>query len=206
MTRDARSGGEADLDRRSKLEASSARSIVLVEGLSDQRALEALVGRRGRDLDAEGISIVSMGGATNIGSFLDVFGPRGLDVRLSGICDAAEAGDFARGLERVGLGSGISRAGMERLGFFVCVADLEDELIRSLGVVAVERVIDAQGDLGSFRTFQRQPAWREQPDEEQLRRFLGTHSGRKIRSAPALVEALDLTRVPRPLDKVLAHA
>lgn len=205
MTRDARSSGEPDLDQRSTPE-SSARSIVLVEGLSDQRALEALAGRRGRDLDAEGISIVSMGGATNIGRFLERLGPRGLDVRLAGICDVAEEGDFARGLERAGLGSGISRAGMERLGFFVCVADLEDELIRSLGAEAVERVIESQGDLGSFRTFQRQPAWRERTHEEQLRRFLGTHSGRKIRSAPALVEALDLTRVPRPLDEVLAHA
>ena len=205
MTRDARSSGEPDLDRRSTSE-SSARSIVLVEGLSDQRALEALAGRRGRDLDAEGISIVSMGGATNIGRFLERFGPRGLDVRLAGICDVAEEGDFARGLERAGLGSGITRAGMERLGFFVCVADLEDELIRSLGADAVEWVIESQGDLGSFRTFQRQPAWRERTLEEQIRRFLGTHSGRKIRSAPALVEALDLTRVPRPLDEVLAHA
>jgi hypothetical protein len=205
LTRDARSSGEPGLDRPSTLEA-SARSIVLVEGLSDQRALEALAGRRGRDLDAEGISIVSMGGATNIGRFLERFGPRGLDVRLAGICDVAEEGDFARALERAGLGSGISRAGMERLGFFVCVADLEDELIRSLGAEAVERVIESQGDLGSFRTFQRQPAWRERNHEEQLRRFLGTHSGRKIRSAPALVEALDLTRVPRPLVEVLAHA
>ena len=205
MTRDARSSGEPDLDRRSTLEA-SARSIVLVEGLSDQRALEALAGRRGRDLDAEGLSIVSMGGATNIGRVLERFGPRGFDVRLAGICDVAEEGEFARGLERAGLGSGISRAGMERLGFFVCVADLEDELIRSLGADAVERVIESQGDLGSFRTFQRQPAWRERTHEEQIRRFLGTHSGRKIRSAPALVEALDLTRVPRPLDEVLAHA
>jgi hypothetical protein len=94
---------------------------------------------------------------------------------------------------------------MERLGFFVCVADLEDELIRSLGVTAVERVINAQGELGAFRTFQRQPEWRERNVEEQLRRFLGTLGGRKIRSAPALVEALDLAKVPRPLDRVLAH-
>jgi hypothetical protein len=30
-------------------------------------------------------------------------------------------------------------------------------------------------------------------------------SGRKIQSAPALVDALDLDRVPRPLDAVLAY-
>jgi hypothetical protein len=180
-------------------------TVVLVEGVSDQLALEALAARRGRDLDAEGISIVPMGGAGNIGSFLHRFGPQGTGLRLAGMYDAGEEGAFQRGLERAGLGSNLTRAEMERLGFYVCIADLEDELIRSLGAAAVEQVIDAQGDLGSFRTFQKQPAWRGRTKEEQLRRFFGTHSGRKTRSAALLVEALDLTRVPRPLDGVLAH-
>jgi hypothetical protein len=195
----------AGLDRLQTAETFSARTVVLVEGISDQRALEALAQRRGRDLAAEGISIVPIGGSKNIGSFLDRFGPRGLDVRLAGLCDAAEEGDFQRGLERAGLGSNLTRADMERLGFYVCVADLEDELIRSLGAAAVQQVVEAQGDLESFRTFQKQPAWRGRSNEEQLRRFLGTHGGRKIQSAPLLVDALDLTRVPRPLDRVLAH-
>jgi hypothetical protein len=69
----------------------------------------------------------------------------------------------------------------------------------------VQTVIDAQGELGSFRTFQKQPAWQGRTVEEQLRRFFGTHKGRKIQSAPLLIDALDLTRVPRPLDRVLAH-
>ncbi len=181
------------------------RTVVLVEGISDQFALEALAERRGRDLDAEGISIVPMGGARNIRSFLDLFGPRGFDVRLAGLCDAREEGDFRRGLERAGLGSNLSRAEMESLGFYVCVADLEDELIRCLGAASVEQVVDAQGELGSFRTFQKQPAWQGRSSQEQLRRFFGTHSGRKIRYARLLVDALDLTSVPRPLDRVLAH-
>jgi hypothetical protein len=187
-------------------EAFSARAIVLVEGMSDKLALEALAARRGRDLDAEGVSIVSMGGSKSIGKFLALYGPRGRDVRLAGLCDAAEERDFQRGLERAGFGSDLTRADMERLGFHVCVADLEDELIRALGAAAVERVVAAQGDLESFRIFQKQPAWRGRSNEEQLRRFLGTYSGRKIQSAPLLVDALDLTRVPRPLDAVLAHA
>jgi hypothetical protein len=94
---------------------------------------------------------------------------------------------------------------MEQLGFYVCVADLEDELIRALGAAEVERVVDAQGDLGSFRTLQRQPAWRGRPKEDQLRRFMGSGGRRKIRYARLLVEALDLDHVPRPLDGVLAH-
>jgi hypothetical protein len=94
---------------------------------------------------------------------------------------------------------------MERLGFYVCVADLEDELIRALGAASVEQVVDAQGDLGSFRTLQKQPAWQGRTNDEQLRRFMGSGGSRKIRYARLLVEALDLTQVPRPLDCVLAR-
>ena len=196
---------DAHLNVPRKAEAFSARMVVLVEGISDELALEALARRRGRSLDHESIAIVPMGGSKNIGRFLDLFGPRGLDVGLAGLCDAAEEGDFRRGLERAGIGSNLTRADLEGLGFYVCVEDLEDELIRSLGGAAVERVIDAQGDLESFRTFQEQPAWQGRTQEEQLRRFFGTRGGRKIRSASLLVDALDLTRVPRPLDRVLAH-
>jgi hypothetical protein len=178
---------------------------VLVEGSSDQVALEALAARRGRDLGAEGIAVVAMGGARNIRRFLERFGPQGLDVRLAGLCDAGEEGDFRRGLEHAGLGSDLDRADMEALGFYVCVADLEDELIRCVGAAAVEQVIETQGELGSFHTFQRQPAWQGRDRQQQLRRFIGTHSGRKARYARLLVEALDLTSVPRPLDRVLAH-
>ena len=181
------------------------RAVVLVEGVSDQVALEALAERLGRNLSAEDISILPMGGATNIGSFLDLFGPQGLDVRLAGLCDAAEEGEFRHGVERAGLGSNLTRADMEALGFYVCVADLEDELIRALGVACVEEILDAQGELGSFRTFQKQPAWQGRATKEQLRRFMGSGAGRKIRYARLLVEALHLTRVPRPLERVLAH-
>ena len=179
-----------------------ARAVVLVEGLSDRRALEALAVRRGRDLAAEGIAVVSIGGAQSIGRFLDRFGPQGFDLRLAGLCDAAEEGDFRRGLERAGLGSDLMRADMERLDFYVCVEDLEDELIRSLDAAAVEQVIVAQDEFGSFRTFQKQLEKRQLTREEQLRGFMWN---RKIRYAPLLVGALDLDRVPRPLDRVLAH-
>jgi len=183
----------------------SPRTVILVEGTSDQLALEALARRRGRDLDAEGVAVLAMGGAKNIGAFLQRYGPQGLDLELAGMCDAAEEGDFRRGLERAGLGSGLSRVEMEQLGFSVCVEDLEDELIRALGAGAVERVLGTLGDLAPFRTFQKQPEWQGRPIEQQLRRFLAAGSGRKARVAPLLVDALDLHRVPRPLDRVLTH-
>jgi hypothetical protein len=185
--------------------ATGTTAVVLVEGTSDQAALETLAGRHGRDLEAEGISITPIGGATNIGHFLDRLGPAGTDLTLAGLCDLAEEGAFRRGLERAGLGSGLSRGDMEALGFYVCVVDLEDELIRALGSSAVEEVIEAQGEIGSFRIMQRQPAQRGRPIEDQLRRFMGTRSGRKTNYARLMVEALDLDDVPRPLDGVLGH-
>ncbi len=46
-------------------------------------------------------------------------------------------------------------AGLEALVVYVCTADLEDELIRAAGHAAVEQIIQAQGELRSFRTFQK---------------------------------------------------
>ena len=180
-------------------------AVVLVEGMSDQAALQALAARRGRDLRGEGVFVVPMGGATNIGHFLGLFGPRGFGVRLAGLCDEGEESDFRRGLERAGLGAAADRASLAGLGFFVCVADLEDELIRSLGVRRVAELIEAEGELGPFQTFTRQPAQRSRPREQQLRRFMGTRSGRKIRYGHVLAAALDLTRVPGPLAGVLSR-
>jgi hypothetical protein len=180
-------------------------AVVLVEGLSDRSAVETLAARRGRNLDEEGIFVVPMGGATNIGHFLARFGPQGFGVALAGLCDEAEEGAFRRGLERAGLGHRLTRGGLEQLGFYVCVADLEDELIRSLGAAAVEQLIEAEGELGAFGTFCRQPAQRGRTRAQQLRRFLGTRSGRKIRYGQILAGALDLRRVPRPLDGVLSR-
>jgi hypothetical protein len=179
--------------------------VVLVEGIIDRIALETLARRRGRDLDAEDVSVVAMGGAQAIGGFLHRYGPRGSGFRLAGLCDAGEEDEFRRGLEREGLGFGLDRTDMEELGFYVCEADLEDELIRALGAAEVERVIQAEGDLQPFRTLQKQPAWRGRPTESQLRRFMGSGGRRKTRYARLLVEALDLGAVPRPLDSVLAR-
>jgi hypothetical protein len=190
--------------RRALARVGDARAIVLVEGISDQIALETLAARRGRDLEGEGVAVVPIGGAQAIGRFLARFASHSSGTRLAGLCDAGEEEVFRRSLERAGFGSPLGRPDLERLGFHVCVADLEDELIRALGPAAVEAVLDSHGDLGSFRTFQKQPAWRGQGVDAQLRRFMGSADRRKLRYARLLVEALDLAHVPRPLDHVLA--
>ena len=180
------------------------RAVVLVEGESDRVALAALAGRRGRDLAGEGVEIVSMGGVTNIGHFLARYGPAGLDLRLAGLCDAGEEQVVVRGLTRAGLAAA-DRAGLAALGFGVCVVDLEDELIRAHGIAGTERVVEAAGDLPSLRRMRQQPAQLGRPPQAQLRRFIGTRSGRKSRYAHLLVDALDPDRVPAPLQLVLDH-
>lgn len=176
------------------------KAVVLVEGVSDQRAVEALAARRGRDLVADGVSVEPIGGAHAIGRALERYGPRGLDLRLAGLYDVGEESAFARAFERAGLGAGLGRSDLEALGFWACDTDLEHELVRALGVDAVGRIIEAQRESNAFRTFQKQPAKRELDLEEQVWRFMWN---RKIRYAPLLVDALDLDRVPRPLDRVL---
>jgi hypothetical protein len=189
-----------------EIEGRGIRVVVLVEGESDRNALLALAERRGLDLAAAGVAVEPVGGAQAMGRAIERFGPAGAGLGVAALYDAGEERAVARCLERAGLGSDLVRDDMERLGFYACDEDLEAELIRALGARRVEDVVAAEGELRSFRVLQRQPAHRAVPVERQLRRFLGTHSGRKIRYGRLLVEALDLASVPRPLDRVLARA
>jgi hypothetical protein len=180
-------------------------AVVLVEGISDQIAVETLAARRGRDLDAERVAVVPVGGAHAITRYLRQFGPAGTDLSLAGLCDMGEESIVRRGLASAGIGSPGTRAEMERLGFYVCIEDLEDELIRAIGVTRVEAVIDSQRDLRSFRSLQRQPRWRGEQTIAQLRRFLGSGATRKLRYARLLAGAVDQDRLPHPLESVLTR-
>src|SRR5258708_26063245 len=181
------------------------RSVVLVEGISDQAAIDTLAKGLGRELEKEGVTTVPIGGATKIWPFLEVLGPRGLNVKLAGLYDIGEERYFRRALERAGFGAELTRADMESLGFYVCAADLEDELIRCLGAEMVLAVVVAQGDLWKFRIFQRQQEWYDRDLAAQLRRWLGTTARRKQSYAKLLVNALDMNRVPEPLERLLAY-
>lgn len=166
-------------------------TAILVEGESDRAALLALARLRGLDPQSLGAAIVPMGGATNVGRFVARLGPRGAGLRLVGLCDAAEERHFARAFSGAGLGR----------DFHVCVEDLEDELIRALGVAGVERVVADQGRERSLRVYRRQPAHRGRPADRQLHGFM---SNRKELYARAMAQALAPERVPEPLAAVLA--
>ena len=156
--------------------------VVLVEGISDRIALEAVASKLALDLD--GVEIVPIGGAHAIGRVAERY--RGTP--LAGLCDAGEEQYFRRAL-----GDAV----------FVCDANLEDELIRALGPDGVEQVVAAAGELDTFRKFQNQPAWRGRPVEAQLLRWLH-NGGRYLRYPPLFVAALEPERIPQPLAGVLA--
>lgn len=157
-------------------------AAVLVEGVTDRIALEAVARRL--DLDLEGVEIVPIGGAQAIRRAAAGYEGE----RLAGLCDAGEERWFRRVLGDA---------------TYVCVADLEDELIRALGAERVQEVVAGQGELGTFRSFQNQVYWRERPVERQLRRWL-QNGGRYLRYPPLLVAAMESDEIPAPLVGVLA--
>ncbi|MDZ5622310.1 hypothetical protein SFC88_15820 [Nocardioides sp. HM23] len=164
------------------------RSLVLVEGDSDRTALLTLAGRLGHDLG--GVDVVSMGGITNLRRHLaDLTGDRTVAV----LHDAGETAYVDRTL--AGHDGDVAR--------FVCDADLEDELVRALGIPAVLDVVAAAGDLDAWRILLNQPFHRTRPQDAVLRRFWGTTSGRKDKYAALLTAALEPARVPAPLAGVL---
>ncbi len=225
--RDAREAAVRDLAARL-----SVRVAVLLEGPSDAAAVDALAARRGRDLAAEGVCVLPIGGAMSVGRYARLLGPTGagLGLRLTGLCDERERGYYARALAlsgaprrgaaadapdtpgtpeagpapEAGSRPQVRTAATPAQTFFVCSADLEDELIRALGPARVTELVGAEGEVRALEIFLRQPAQRGRTPQQQLRRFLGTKKGRKIHYGRVLVEALDPDRVPAPLDDLFA--
>jgi hypothetical protein len=182
-----------------------ANTAVLVEGWSDQAAVETLAHRLGLSLRAMAVVVLPMGGATNACQFAARFGAQGLRLRLAGLYDMPEERHFLRALRADAGTPTPSRTDAENLGFYACNEDLEDEMIRALGPEAVERAITAEGEIGAFRRFQAQPAQRGRPLNTHLKRFAGIRSGRKIRYGHLLAAALDVSNIPVPLSRLLAY-
>lgn len=177
-------------------------AVVLVEGPSDAAVLEVLARRLG--LHSPAVSVVSMQGVTNAARYLREYAARP-GTTVAGLCDRGEVRFVAGALRRLGH-EVEGRDDLTAYGFFVCDEDLEDELIRALGTAAVVDVVEHEGELGQLRTFQNQPYQRARPLHDQLRRFAGTKSGRKVRLAAALAAELDPDAVPAPLLDVLTFA
>lgn len=183
-----------------KLLAEDYQTLVLVEGKSDLLALTALAQRLNIDIEAKRIVIVSMDGATNIRHFLDILSPYQQAIHIAGLYDVNEEYHFRRALEDAGFGSDL-----QAQGFYVCDRDLEEELIRAVGVDVILEIANSEGELGAFRKLQMQPEWRGRDPKAQLRRWFGSGATRKIRYAELLAQAVKLDSIPAPLEGLLRY-
>ncbi|MBF4161993.1 hypothetical protein [Nocardioides acrostichi] len=171
---------------------------VLLEGASDVAAVETAAEVAGVALD--GVDLVSMGGVTNIGRHLRAADSEGIDLR--GMCDAAESPFVVRALRAIGYRVD-DPDHLPSAGFWVCDRDLEDELVRALGTARILQVLEAQLMLRSFQSLLVQPAWRDRPFADQVHRFVGAGSGRKVRLARAFTACLSPDELPAPLAGLL---
>lgn len=181
------------------------RTIVLVEGVTDELALTLAARRSGRDLKAEGVSVVPINGAHAINRFLRQLTEQEPGARLAGLYDKGEEEVVRAALERAGYGPNLDRSQMERVGFFACIADLEEELIRAAGETDLLRLIELQGDTQPWRSFRNQHAWHGRPVDQQFRRFIRSISERNSRYIRAIVETIDPARLPRPIRLLLDY-
>ena len=165
------------------------KSVVLVEGESDRIAIETLAARHGRNLAAEEITVIAVGGAHALQRVLRSIGP----ARIAGLYDRGEEASVLRALRS---------AGVDPDRFYACDPDLEGELVRALGAQRMLELVEERGHLAAFRTYQRQPEKRSLPLEAQLHGWL--HNW-KVRYAAALVTALAPDRIPAPLLAVLSE-
>jgi putative ATP-dependent endonuclease of the OLD family len=181
-------------------EACFGRKVVLVEGYSDRLVLMTLAQRLGRQLDASGVTVLSLDGGSTVGSYLSLFGPNGLGLEVLGLCDEDKEKKWQQELQKVGIPA-TSRAAMAAAGFFVCAPDLEAEFVKSLGTAGTQAVIASEGAANTFAQFTAGPPNSTYPLEEQLRLFLHKHN---VPLAIPLSGAADLNTLPPALHGLLS--
>ena len=168
---------------------------LLVEGESDKAALESLAPRFGVDLVAEEITVTVLGGAGNFGRAIAEAAAQGH--RVGGLYDEGEERFVAGALNRQ------EGEDLTRQGFFACRRDLEDELIRAIGMAEMTAVLESKNDLKGFRAFQGQEAHSSAEADEQLRRFISANGARKRQYAAAMAEEVAFENVPEPMSGLI---
>lgn len=173
-------------------------AIVLVEGDSDANAISTIAARL--DVDGGAMRVVSAHGVTNFTRVLTELRSEDRAQHVVGLYDDPEEHVVRRALRLAWEADPHDRDDLAALGFHACVADLEDEFIRAIGMAGIEEILEREDELRSFRSMQRQPAQRGRTPEQQLRRFIGTRSMRKVRYGHLLATAVDLDRIPPPVE------
>lgn len=79
-------------------------AVVVVEGVSDQIAVTTTAHLLGRDLAAEGVVVMPIGGAHAIGRALRELQHRSGGVTVGGLCDVGEERYFRRAISAAGVG------------------------------------------------------------------------------------------------------
>lgn len=182
-------------------EAFFARRVVFVEGITDYQALRAIAATLGRNLDAEGIAVVSLDGAASLATFLQIMGPQGLNLAISGICDADYEADWCMYLSDAGVPA-TTRQDLNAHGFYVSDVDLEDELVTALGTTAAQLVFSNDGATARFQGYAGQAANQGQSLHEQIRGFAQT---KKAYWTPRLAAAVTPASVPTSIQDLLDH-
>ena len=197
------SSGEAEaLTRYStslSAEAYFAETVILLEGHSDLLAIRVLARALDVDLDARGISLLSLDGAGSVVHYLSLFGPAGLGLTLRGLCDADHEETWRTRLQDAGI-EVTDRAAMNAVGFQVADADLEEELIGALGTQRVSELIEKENADQAFANFTQQGAIARLSLAEQQHDFLHKQS---VRWAPVLADDLSVEDIPQPIRDLL---
>ncbi len=197
------SSGEAEaLTRYStslSAEAYFAETVILLEGHSDLLAIRVLARALDVDLDARGISLLSLDGAGSVVHYLSLFGPAGLGLTLRGLCDADHEETWRTRLQDAGI-EVTDRAAMNAVGFQVADADLEEELIGALGTQRVSELIEKENADQAFANFTQQGAIARLSLAEQQHDFLHKQS---VRWAPVLAADLSVEDIPQPIRDLL---
>lgn len=176
------------------------RKVVLLEGVSDIAAVTAAAATH--DLELADVQLVDLGGVTNVKRELIELKRTTGEFEVLGLCDAPEVRFVEHALREVGCAVR-DPTDLAAYGFFVCQADLEEELIRALGTERTVHVIEQLGLGHKLATLRQQPAWQDRPLPEQLHRFCGVASGRKELLAGALSATLDAAQLPDPLQQLV---
>ncbi len=92
------------------MQYSAVRTIVLVEGVTDELALRLAARRLGRNLKAEGVSVVPIHGAHAVGRFLRQLATEQPGAKVAGLYDAGEEEVIRVALERAGYGPNLDRS------------------------------------------------------------------------------------------------
>ncbi len=173
---------------------------MLLEGVSDVAAIRAVA--RLCAVDLRTVTLANLHGVTNVYRVLVQLHRDAPDTEILGLCDIGEVRFVQRALAAIGRPVR-DVTDLPAYGFFVCRADLEEELIRALGTSRTVDVVERIGLGPKLAGLRRQPAWLDRPLDEQLHRFCGVASGRKELLAGELAAALTPDQIPEPLRMLL---